>query len=180
MSVGAGIHESYWTDPLTLAAKARHRPRHHRRRGGRQPRQERRRRQAVRRHHGARQRAVGADGRRLEHEGHADAQRRHDRELQLARADAASTSWRSRTSSRPASARSRWPRRAARFYNDEGRRTLLVGQLLGIGYEAVPEPERHQHGGAGRHRHRRADAAGEPESDAEPRSRRSCSTPRRS
>ena len=22
MSVGAGIHESYWTDPLTLAAKA--------------------------------------------------------------------------------------------------------------------------------------------------------------
>ena len=73
MSVGAGIHESYWTDPLTLAAKARRRQGHRRRRRGRQHRQERAGPAAVRRHHGAGQRAVGADRRRLEHDGHADA-----------------------------------------------------------------------------------------------------------
>ena len=102
-----------WTDPLTLADQARDRPRHHRRHGGRQPRQERARAEAVWRHHGARQRAVGADRRRVEHEGHADARRRHAGELQLARSDARSTTWRSPTWSRPAPARSRSPRRAA-------------------------------------------------------------------
>ena len=74
MSVGASVYESCWTDPLTLAAKARDRQGHHRRRGGRQPREEPRRPPAVRRHHRSRQRAVGADRRRVEHDGHADPQ----------------------------------------------------------------------------------------------------------
>ena len=79
--------ESYNTDPLTLAAKRAvdagivvvaaagnlgqnaARP------------------SAVRRDHGARQRAVGADGRRLQPPGHDDAHRRRDGAVQLARAD---------------------------------------------------------------------------------------------
>ena len=38
LSVGAAVHESYWTDPLTLAAKRARRHGHRRRDGGRQPR----------------------------------------------------------------------------------------------------------------------------------------------
>ena len=40
LSVGAAIRESYWTDPLTLAAKALTDQRHRRRRRGRQRRTE--------------------------------------------------------------------------------------------------------------------------------------------
>ena len=87
MSVGARVYESYWTDPLTLATKALTdkgitvvaaagnfgentlEP------------------AAVWRDHRAGQRAVGPDRRRLEHDGDADARRRHDGGLQLVRAD---------------------------------------------------------------------------------------------
>ena len=81
------MRESYWTDPLTLAAKrvvdagivvvtaAGN--------FGRNADGE----TALRRHHRAGQRAVGADGRRVQHERPMTARRRHDGGLQLARAD---------------------------------------------------------------------------------------------
>ena len=80
------IHESYWTDPLTLAAK-RARPTRASS-SSRRPATSGKNAagaDAVRRHHRAGQRAVGADRRRVEHRGHADARRRHDGRLQLAR-----------------------------------------------------------------------------------------------
>ena len=79
MSVGAAITESYWTDPLTLAVKARHRPGHHRGDRGRQHRARTRHgKPQYGAHHRAGQRALGGYGRRVEHERHADPQRRHD------------------------------------------------------------------------------------------------------
>ena len=113
LSVGASIHESYWTDPLTLAAKravdagvvvvtaAGNMGKN----AAGQP--------AVRRHHGAGQRAVGAHGRRLEHDG---ARRRAATTRWRATARAGrrtSTTARSRTSWRRAPARCRSRRRAA-------------------------------------------------------------------
>ena len=90
LSVGAPVRESYWTDPLTLATKKLTDQ------GivvvvaagnlGTEPafsaEQD-----AIRRDHGARQRALGADRRRVEHARHDDADRRHHGELQLAWAD---------------------------------------------------------------------------------------------
>ena len=79
LSVGAAVTESYLTDPLTLAAKRVVDAGRRRRHGGRQPRQERDDGQAaVRRHHRAGQRALGADGRRLQPRGHAHPHRRQD------------------------------------------------------------------------------------------------------
>ena len=116
LSVGAPVTESYWTDPLTLAAKrvvdlgivvvaaagnvgknAAGQPQY----GG---------------DHRAGQRAVGADRRRVEHRT-ARSTRADDTigELQLARSDATSTARPSPISSRPASAPCRWrsPRQRA-------------------------------------------------------------------
>ena len=116
LSVGARITESYETDPLTLAAK-----------------------RAVdagivvvtaagnlgqktvglkkktqyRQHHGAGQRAVGADGRRLQHRGHVDALGRQGRGATARAARRPSTTSPSRTCSRRAPASSRWPIRRA-------------------------------------------------------------------
>ena len=166
MSVGAGVYESYWTDPLTLATKAvtdkgitvvaaagnlgknAARP------------------AAVRRHHGAGQRAVGADRRRLEHDGHADAQRRRRWRASARRVRRSSTSKRSRTWSRRAPAPSRWRCPGSTFYLDQG--AVPARRQAPARLEAVSDAERHQHGGAGRQRHGRADAAGESEPDAEP------------
>ena len=109
LSVGAPVRESYWTDPLTLAAKkltdqgivvvvaagnlgtrtcsaGPH---------------------AIRRDHGARQRALGADGRRVEHARHADTQRRHRSRTTARVVRPSSTGARNPTWSRPAPARSR-------------------------------------------------------------------------
>ena len=107
LSVGAAVTESYRTDPLTLAAKravdagivvVAAAGNLGRNTAGPD---------AVRRDHGAGQRAVGADGRRLQPRGHAASHRRRDGGVQLARAFTRSTSRRSRTSSRPARASSR-------------------------------------------------------------------------
>ena len=164
MSVGARVSESYLTDPLTLATKAltdqgitvvdR----------GRQHRQERQRQAAVRRHHRAGQRAVGAHRRRLEHDGHADAQRRHDGRLQLVGADRG----RLRSEAGPGRAG-----RRHRLAGGSGQHLLhreghvAAQRHAQPRFEAVPGAERHEHGGAGRHRHGRADAAGQSEPDAE-------------
>ena len=109
MSVGAGVYESYWTDPLTLAAKVvvekgvtvvaaagNHG-------------QERRRPVAVGRHHRAGQCAVGADGWRFVDQWHVVASRRRRWRNSAPRARRQSTSVRSRTSWRLAWAPSRWP-----------------------------------------------------------------------
>ena len=88
LSVATGVYESYNTDPLTLAARARRRGRHRRRGcGGQQRPRSRSGRTQSRRHHGAGQRAVGADRRRVEPHGNGRSRRRHDRRLQLARPD---------------------------------------------------------------------------------------------
>ncbi len=71
MSVGAAVYESYWTDPLTLAAKALVDQGHHRRGGGWEFRQERDGPTAVGRDHGAGRCALGADGMRVQHRRHA-------------------------------------------------------------------------------------------------------------
>ena len=122
LSVAAGVYESYNSDPLTLAAKARRGSRDRRRRGRRQQRPE----PATARtqyggDHGARQRALGADGRRVEPHGHGRSRGRHDRRLQLARARRRSTTppsptwsrqaWGSNRSSDPDSWLVRAPRR---------------------------------------------------------------------
>ena len=73
LSVGARDQRVVLDRPADARGQGADRPGHRGRRRGRQPRQERGRAAAVRRHHGAGQRAVGADGRRVEHEGHADA-----------------------------------------------------------------------------------------------------------
>ena len=54
---------------------------------------------------------------------------------------------------------------ASLFYSTKSRKSArwYAGHLL----QAVPEPERNEHGGAGRQRHRRADDAGESFADAE-------------
>ena len=74
---------------------------------------------------------MGADRRRVEHDGHADAQRRHDGGLQLVGADRASTSTRSRTWSRRASAPSRWRFRAAPSTSTKA--TSLLDGTLSLG-----------------------------------------------
>ena len=152
----------YWTDPLTLAAK-RGRRRGRRRRG--------RRRQspawnaagpaAVRRHHRAGQRALGADGRRVESRRHAGS-RRDDTmaRVQLAR----SVVHRSGREAGPRCAghgtvvagRIRWAASPTRR-----KAPVLSSAASSTPVQAVPDAERHEHGGAGRGRHGGADAAGE-------------------
>ena len=166
LSVGASIRESYWTDPLTLAAKRAVdagvvvvTAAGNMGKNAAGP-------AAVRHDHRARQRAVGADGWRVEHDGHAGARRRHDGELQLARSDLHRLR------------REAGPRRAGHRHGvarDAGQHVLL-DQGVGAssrpdsdGVRAVSEPVRHEHGGAGRRRHRRADAGGQPVADAERR-----------
>ena len=73
--------------PADARRQARRRRRRRRGRRGRQLRQEHGGPAAVRRHQRAGQRALGADRRRLEHEGHGEAHRRRGRQLQLARPD---------------------------------------------------------------------------------------------
>ena len=142
-----GGHESYWTDPLTLAAKplvdagivvVAAAGNLGKNADGRA---------AVRRHHRAGQRAVGAHGRRVQHE-------RHARPAATTRSPASaravrrsSTTRRSPTWSRPASASCRSPRRAAPFYTHEALASCCGSARSRL--RAVPEPERHQHGGAG-------------------------------
>ena len=118
MSVGAGIRESVLDRPADARVQEADRQGHRRRHRRRQHRQERRGQAAVGRHHRAGQRAVGADRRRVEHERDADAQRRHDGGLQLRPVRPTSTTRRSRTWLRRASARSRWRCRAARSILD--------------------------------------------------------------
>ena len=86
LSVGAAVTRVLHDRPALPRGEARGRRGHRRRDGGRQPGQEPGQRQdAVRRHHGAGQRALGADGRRLQPRGHGDPDRRQDGPLQLAR-----------------------------------------------------------------------------------------------
>ena len=159
------IHESYWTDPLTLAAKALDD------RGivvvaaagnfgknadGRA---------AVRRHHRAGQRAVGAHRRRLEHEGHARRATTTDGGFSSRGPDA--DRLRGEARSRRAGHRHGVAGGARQHASTRRSRQYLVGGAAAAGYQAVSDAERHQHGGAGRQRHGRADAAGEPEPDAE-------------
>ena len=149
MSVGAGVYESYWTDPLTLATKkvtdkgitvvaaAGNMGKN----AAGQP--------AVRRHHRAGQRALGADRRRVEHDGHAHAQRRHDGGLQLVGADL----HRLRREAGPGRAGHRHglARGAGQhLLHHEG--GVPARRPAAPRLEAVSGAERHQHGGAGRQR----------------------------
>ena len=113
LSVGARIRESVLDRPADARDQGARRSRHRRRRRLRQLRQERAGPGAVRRHHRAVQRAVGAHGRRQQHAGHDDPQRRRDGRATARTARPTSTSRPSRTSWRRARARCRWPRRAA-------------------------------------------------------------------
>ena len=87
LSVAAAVYESYNVDPLTLAAQravaagivvVAAAGNDGRSAEGAAP---------VRRHHGARQRAMGADGRRLQPHGDRRSRGRHDRGVQLARSE---------------------------------------------------------------------------------------------
>jgi subtilisin family serine protease len=90
--VGWRAHPRVLLDrPADARHQEAHRPGHRRRGRGRQPRgqeqrqpSQRRRQCAIRRDYGARQRTLGADRRRIEHGRHADTERRHRRQLQLA------------------------------------------------------------------------------------------------
>ena len=114
-----GGHRVLQDRPADARGQARRRRRHRRRHCGRQPREERRRADAVRRHHGSRQRAVGADRRRVQPRGHGGAYRRRDGRLQLARSDGDRLRRRSRTSSRRARASSRCRSATSTMYCDE-------------------------------------------------------------
>ena len=106
--------------PADARGQARRGRGHRRRRRGRQLRQERGRPDAVWRHQRAGQRAVGADGRRLEH---ATARRIAPTTRSAASARAVrrtSTGTRSRTWSRRAPARCRWRRAGSTFYLQSG------------------------------------------------------------
>ena len=102
--IAAGVYESYNTDPLTLAAREVVRCGDRRRRRGRQLRPQSGRSIPVWQRHSAWECAVGADRRCLQPYGHDRSRRRHDAGVQLARSNCRSTTARSRTSSRPASA----------------------------------------------------------------------------
>ena len=159
MSVGAGVYESYWTDPLTLAAKALTD------KGitvvaaaGNLDRNAADGKPAVGRHHGAGQRAVGAHRWRVEHQRARDA-RTDDQMawLQLLGPDRTSISARSRTSWRLARARYRWQSQGSLLYATKP--AYLLNGEHPARLQAVPGADRHEHGGAGGHGHRRADAA---------------------
>ncbi len=150
------VTESYWIDPLTLAAKPP------RRAGivvvaaagnlGQNADGE----QAVRRHPRARQRAVGADRRRVEHRRHDTRRRTTSSPASVRSVRPAATTWPSPISSRRAAAFSRWRSRAARSI--EANAQYLVDGNVEHRLSAVSEPERHEHGGAAGVRRGRADA----------------------
>ena len=170
MSVGAGVYESYWTDPLTLAAKALVDQGVDRRRGGRKFWEECGGRSAVGRDYGPRRRAVGADGLRLQHRRHA---RRADDTL-ASFSSSGPTAYRlhGETGYLCSWRRDRLAGRA-REQPVRGRRLALPSWLLTpgssqTGYAPYLSLTRHEPGGAVRDRHGGADAAGQPEPDAEP------------
>ena len=104
LSVGAGCHESYWIDPLALAAQ----PPDRARASSSSPRPATSDRtptaNAVRWHPRAGQRSVGADGRRIEHRRHRRARRTIGGAASARSARRVATTWRSPTSLRPAAA----------------------------------------------------------------------------
>ena len=122
---------------------------------------------AVRRHHRAGQRAVGADRRRLEHDGHADAQRRRDGGLQLARSDG----HRLRREAGPGRAghRHRLARRAGQHASTSTKADVAARRhARGLGSKPYLSLSGTSMAAPVVDRHRRADAAGQPEPDAEP------------
>ena len=153
--------------PADARGEARRRGRDRRGDRGRQSRPQRRTGAiAVRRDHRAGQRAVGADGWRLEPQRHGRSSRRHV------------AAFSSRGPSCDRLQRQAGPRRAGRRHRVAGRRrsTLFVTKPAARLWGTVPTATqpylsltRHEHGGAGGERHGRADAAGEPDADAESR-----------
>ena len=119
---------------------------------------------AVRRHHVARQRAVGADGRRFEPHGHGRSRRRHDCGVHVAgptaldrraKPDIVAPGVGIESLSNPDSS----------LY-ESASAYLLPGTRPARG-PAVSQPQRNEHVRAGRERDGRADAAGQSHADAE-------------
>ena len=164
LSVAAGVYESYNTDPLTLAAQARGRSGHRRRHRGRQLRPERRRAAAVRRHHVAGQRALGADRRRFQPQGHDHAQTTIEVAPSVRAARASSTTRPSPTGRAGCRDRIACRVRACSFATHPNARLWGTRRYRAA---AISEPERHEHGRAGGCRNRRPDAPGKPDADAE-------------
>ena len=149
-----GGHRVVHHRPAHAGGQARRRCRHRRRDGGWQPGQERPGAGAVRRHHGAGQRALGADGRRLEPRRHGVAHRRQDGRLQLA------WSLGHRLPGQAGSGRAGHGHRIAVRSDEPDVRLEGVVPVEGFAHryalrdpEAVSEPHGHQHGVAGRCRH---------------------------
>jgi hypothetical protein len=155
LSVGAAVTESFETDPFTLAARravesgswsspppaTSAAPRAASRSTAASP---------------LRATPLGADGRRLESQGHGRPHRRRGGRVQFARPDGGRLPGESPISSPPAPASSRWLSPAARSRRSS-RPPRRHPQRA-----AVHRAQRHEHGRTRRERHRRADAAGEP------------------
>ena len=118
---------------------------------------------AIRGHHRARQRAMGAHRRRVDHQRHTN--RGDDAMASFSSGVRPYIDWAAKPDLvAPGSARSRSPIRAA---HSTRRRRSSSCRARSRPRTCRISPERHQHGGAGRDGHGRVDAAGESGADAE-------------